>query len=324
MPSTSTASPSLAATHPAGDALERDDRRTHLATMARAILPHALLLGVAADLLLRDGLTGLGLALWLALLALTTLALAWTDGRRVSGESAAWLLTALLFGSAMAWRAAEALQFFDFVATLFALGMTAIALGDRRVALFAPRMRETIMAGAAVIASVAGGIVPLALRDAAFAHRGELGGKVRPVVRAVAIALPLLLLFGSLLRGADPVFASLVALPALDVEVLASHVVLTGFFTWVVAGWARAALLRPALGARLPDTGPVTLGRLDVTVALGTLDALFALYVLTQLGWFFGGERFLQARTGLTAAEYARQGAAHNAEDFSAVIRTMQ
>jgi len=47
---------------------------------------------------------------------------------------------------------------------------------------------------------------------------------------------------------------------------------------------------------------------LDVTTALGTLNVLFALFVLTQLGAFFGGERFLQARTGLTAAAYARQG----------------
>ena len=30
--------------------------------------------------------------------------------------------------------------------------------------------------------------------------------------------------------------------------------------------------------------------------------------MLTQLGWFFGGERFLRATTGLTAAEYARRG----------------
>jgi hypothetical protein len=35
---------------------------------------------------------------------------------------------------------------------------------------------------------------------------------------------------------------------------------------------------------------------------------LFGAYVLTQLGWFFGGEPFLRATTGLTAAQYARQG----------------
>jgi hypothetical protein len=300
---------SPASTQAAEDALEGTERRTHVAVMARAILPHALLLGVAADLLLRDGLAGLGLPVWIALLALTALALAWTDGRRLSGEAAGWLVTALLFASAMAWRAAEGLQVFDFLATLFALGMTAIAIADRRAALFAPRMRDTAVAAVRTVASIAGGIVPLALRDAAFADtRGEFDGRVRPVMRAVMIALPLLLLFGSLLRSADPVFASLVAFPDIDVDVVASHFVLGGFFAWIVAGWARAALLRPSIGAPVAIELPVRLGRLDLTAALGTLNALFALYVLTQLGWFFGGERFLQARTGLTAAEYARQG----------------
>ncbi|HET9010769.1 MAG TPA: DUF4173 domain-containing protein, partial [Gemmatimonadaceae bacterium] len=59
---------------------------------------------------------------------------------------------------------------------------------------------------------------------------------------------------------------------------------------------------------RPPERLPLALGMLDVTTALGVLNVLFAVYVATQLGWFFGGERFLQARTGLTAAEYARQG----------------
>ncbi len=35
---------------------------------------------------------------------------------------------------------------------------------------------------------------------------------------------------------------------------------------------------------------------------------LFAAFVLSQLGWFFGGEQFLRSTTGLSAAEYARHG----------------
>jgi hypothetical protein len=50
------------------------------------------------------------------------------------------------------------------------------------------------------------------------------------------------------------------------------------------------------------------LGALEITTALGTLTALFAAFVVAQLGWFFGGEQFLRERTGLTAAQYAREG----------------
>jgi hypothetical protein len=289
--------------------VDADELRAYVTPLARAILFHALLLGVSADLLMRDGPVGLGYAAWLLLLALATLSLVWRGSRRLPRETAVWLTTAIVFGAGLAWRDAGELQFLDFAATLFALGMAAIALGDPRSALFAARMRDTIWAGAAELRSIATGFVPLALRDVSLPLANEeLRGRVRPALRALLIALPLLLVFGSLLRGADPVFASILALPELDFETIASHVVPIAFFTWVVAGWARGALIADLGRRRAPERLPLSLGMLDVTTALGVLNVLFALYVLTQLGWFFGGERFLQARTGLTAAEYARQG----------------
>jgi hypothetical protein len=303
------APPQAAALEPAELAVDDDELRTAVARMARTILLHALLVGIAADLLLRDGFTGLGFPVWLVILASSALSLVWRDGRSLPREAGLWLGVAVLFGAAMAWRDAGGLQFLDFVATLFALGMTAVSLGDPRAALLAERLRDTVWAGLRIIRSVAVGALPLALRDIALpVARREPNVRFRPAMRAALIALPLLLVFGALLRGADPVFASLVTLPAIDVGALASHVVIIGFFAWVTAGWARGALLAGPPGARLPERLPFSLAALDVTAALGTLNALFALYVLTQLGWFFGGERFLQAQTGLTAAEYARQG----------------
>jgi hypothetical protein len=290
-------------------ALQPDELRAYVAPMARAILLHALLVGVAADLLLREGFTGLGFPLWLAVLALSLVSLVWRDGRRVPHETGAWLGLAVLWGGAMAWRGSASLQFFDLVAALFALGMAAISLADPAAALLARRMRDTVWAGIRVIRSVAFGAVPLALRDVALpVARRELTGGVRPAVRAALIALPLILVFGALLRGADPLFANLVALPAIDFDDVASHVLILGFFAWITAGWARGALLAGPPGPRLPEQLPFGLSTLDVTVALGALNALFAAFVATQLGWFFGGERFLQAQTGLTAAQYARQG----------------
>jgi hypothetical protein len=290
-------------------ASQPDPLRAYVAPMARAILLHALLVGVAADLLLRDGFEGLGFPLWLAVLALTLVSLVRRDGRGLPYETAAWLGVAILSGGAMAWRGSASLHFFDFIATLFALGMAAISLADPAGALLARRMRDTVWTGVRVIRSVAFGALPLAVRDVALPiARRELTGGVRPALRAALIALPLIVVFGALLRGADPLFANLVALPAIDLEEVVSHVIVLGFFAWVTAGWARGALLAGPPGARLPEQLPFELSALDVGVALGALNALFALFVVTQLGWFFGGERFLQAQTGLTAAQYARQG----------------
>ncbi|MEO7711309.1 MAG: DUF4173 domain-containing protein [Gemmatimonadaceae bacterium] len=303
--------PPTALDHSEGPAFaNRADRsRADLAPLARAILAHALAVGVSADLLIRDGPAGIGYPIWLALLACSVVALAGRADRTVPHEAGVWLATALAFGTGMAWRAAGDLHFLDFLATLFALGMAAIALGSPRSALFAERLRDTVWSAARALRSIAAGLAPLVLGEASLGEPTVRSTtRARPVVRAVVIALPLLVIFGSLLRGADPVFASLVAIPALDIGTLLSHLIVIGFFSWTAAGWMRAALVADIARPRAPGRLPFALGSLDITVGLGVLIALFALYLVTQLGWFFGGEQFLRERTGLTVAEYARQG----------------
>jgi hypothetical protein len=275
---------------------------------ARAIVVHALLLGVVADALLHE-FPGLAFPLWVGLLCLATPSLTWSGGRTVPREASAWLATALLFAAGFAWRDAGALQGLDVLAVAGALGMAAIAIADERRSLFAERLRVTIWSVAALLRSIASGIVPAALvvaRAPDTLQRWASG--TRPVLRATLLAGALMLVFGALLRGADPIFASFVDLPDLDVGSVIPHLIVMGFFTWIVAGWALGAAGAAAATSHAPDSLPIGLGMLDITAALGTLNVLFAVFVVSQLGWFFGGERFLHERTGLTAAEYARQG----------------
>jgi hypothetical protein len=279
------------------------------APAAHTLLWQAALLGLSADALLYDGPVGLGLPLWVLVLSLAACSLTWSAGRRLPREAAAWLGMALLLAACTAWRHAEALRFFDLLATIGLLGLAAVALRDPGLGIAAPRLRDTLWAGLAIVRSAARGIVPLAVRELFADHRrSEAMGRARVTARLVLIAATLLLVFGSLLRSADPIFARLVSLPDVDVESVVSHLLVMGFFAWVAGGWAYGALMESPASRRAPDRLPITLGTLDLTTALGTLNVLFGAYVLTQLGWFFGGERFLHATTGLTAAEYARQG----------------
>jgi hypothetical protein len=274
-----------------------------------ALLWQALLLGISGDALLRVGIVGPAFVAWIAILALAIVALTWQAGRRVPHEALLWMGTALLFAGLTAWRSSDSLLPLDVLAATGALGLAAIALRDTRLALWAPRLRDTLWAAVAIVGSTARGIVPLALRELFASERSSTRTRtLQRVVRSALIVMILLLVFGSLLRSADPIFASLVSLPELDFETIASHVILTGFFAWIAGGWAYGALVANPDGHRAPDRLPFTLGMLDVTTALTTLTVLFATFVATQLGWFFGGERFLQETTGLTAAQYARQG----------------
>ena len=218
-------------------------------------------------------------------------------------------MTGMLFACGLAWRDSGILQAFDMVATIAALAMAAIALGNRKAALLAEQFRNTVWAAAALARQVATGCALLVLAQLfAPGHRSRTTSGFSPALRAAFIGGVLLVVFGSLLRGADPIFASLVDLPDFDVRRLLSHGLVIGFFCWVTSGWALGALGPGLRDRRAPSSFPIEFSALDVTTALGTLNVLFAVFVIAQLGWLFGGEAFLHERTGLTAAQYARKG----------------
>jgi len=234
--------------------------------------------------------------------------LAWRGQRPVHREAAGWLAAAVVCAAALAWRNADMLRALDLLATAGCLGLAAVSLHDPDGALLSERLRDSFAAARRQLLQTASGPSLLLFRDARFgAETGRIARGSRPFVSAGLIGLVVVVVFGSLLRSADPIFASIVSLPAFDFDTIAEHVVLAGFFAWIVSGWARGALLDDP-PARAPSGFPVRLSRLDITVGLGALAVLLAAFIATQLGWFFGGEAFLRARTGLTVSAYARRG----------------
>jgi hypothetical protein len=269
----------------------------------------AAVIGITGDALMHDGHATVAFGIWVALIALNAVALLWRAGRSASGETVAWLIGSVVFAAALAWRNSEELQAFDVLAAIACLGMAAVSIRDSGAALFARRLRDTVFTAADVVGGIVIGVLPLAFREALLNEPGHrAASRVRTFIRPVVIAALALLIFGSLLRSADPIFASIWVLPSFDFGTVASHILLSGFFTWVIAGWARAGLTTNPTRHRAAAALPIELDTADVFAALGTLIVVFGAFIATQLGWFFGGEQFLRARTGLTAASYARQG----------------
>jgi hypothetical protein len=87
------------------------------------------------------------------------------------------------------------------------------------------------------------------------------------------------------------------------------HVVLATGIAWMSAG-----LLRDLLATReeerlvSPRVAAPRLGAIEIAVALGAVNVLFLAFVLVQLRFLFGGRDLVEARVGLTYAEYARHG----------------
>jgi len=282
------------------------------ALVARRVLRSAVLLGILADPLLRNEPWGLGLLVWMVLFATIAIALVRQSGRPLSRESRIWLAIAVLSAAGLSWRDADMLQFFDVLAMLTALVLLATSIDAIPVpGLALARVRDMIRAAFGTGLDVATGVVPLLMRDAELhtALRPSSDGSARRIGRALVITAPILLVFALLLGHADPVFGSFFTFPYVDLEVVLSHVVIAGFFAWVVAGWLRRALLAHPGAAGTPATPfPLTLGATDVTLALGALNVLFAAFVVVQIGWLFGGEALVLRTTGLSYAEYARRG----------------
>jgi uncharacterized protein DUF4153 len=122
------------------------------------------------------------------------------------------------------------------------------------------------------------------------------------------VAGVLLVVFGSLLVSADPIFASFVRIPNLDIQAVVQHAVVIAVLAWVLGGWARGALIEKSDAFARVGPPVIKLGSLEITTAFVTLIVLFVAFIAAQVGWLFGGEAFLRARTGLTAAAYARDG----------------
>ena len=167
------------------------------APATRTLLWQASLLGLSADALLHDTLVGPALAIWVVVLGLAAVALTWSAGRRLPREALAWFGVAVALAALTAWRDSGALQFLDVLATVAALGFAAVALRDPALALLAPRLRDTLWAGLAIVLSAVRGIVPLAIRELFAAERDEgRQGRYRTAVRLFLISGSLLLVFG--------------------------------------------------------------------------------------------------------------------------------
>ncbi len=279
------------------------------ASLAFATARIAIGLGVAADALFHDGIGAVSFSLWLAMVCAGVIAMVGRADLTLRRESFAWLATAVGFAAASAWRDSDMLQFANTLACLLSLGIAAATIQDDRLRTFATRIANVLWALARLAIGTVAGLLPFVARDFRDANiRGRWTTSTRPIVRVIVVVAPLAVVFGSLLLAADPFFASFVAVPKIDVGPLVSHLLLIGFFSWILAGAMRSTLLGVDQWPRAGSSMRVELGLLETTAGLTTLNVLFGAFVAAQLGWLFGGERLLQARTGLTAAEYARQG----------------
>jgi hypothetical protein len=279
--------------------------------------------GVVGDVLLRaPGAPGLNIFICVALISIAALVLHAHDGARLDRERLAWLVIAVSFAAGLAWRDSEPLKLFALgcVTLAFALAAYRPAAGwVRRAGVL--RYVRAWGTGALHAWTAAARVLLDTARSIPRAETGNAGWRNSiAILRGLAIATPLLLVFGALFMSADAVFADMVLnVLRVDFDLIASHVLLFSFAAWLTTGYLRGFLTGTELpplqdllrGGALLELVPrrrPALSITEVATALAALDLLFLAFVAVQFRYLFGGDALVQVTPDLTYAEYARRG----------------
>jgi hypothetical protein len=277
-----------------------------------------LMLGATGDVLMHasDGPVGISVPLWIAAVAAAVLVLHRRAGLALDRERVAWLAAGVLFAAGFAWRDAERLQVLAMGCTLVTFALAA----HRPVADWVRRAGVARYAGALACGALhAGTAAILALVDVRQSTprvetRAARWRSVAAVARGLAIAAPLVAVFGALFMSADAVFKQLVQNGVrLDYERVVTHSVVFAILTWVSTGYMRGFLTgtAPASGTSAPRSEALmrpSLGITEVATAIAAIDLLFLAFVLVQFRYLFGADAVVLITPDLTYADYARRG----------------
>lgn len=275
---------------------------------AVVLLATALALGVAADILTTNLRGRLDIASWIALAMIAGLALVERGVVQVPRQSFALGGVALVFTLALVGRDAGPLFALNFLVVLSCLVLAAPRAVPQAIA--TAGVTDYVRAAIDSAGNTLAGVLPALGVDIEWSELGA-GTRRRSFGAAAAgfvVVVPVLILFGTLLGRADPVFQRAVAaiIPA-DFERVADHLSVIAVATWLAAGFLRWAFTaRPYAARAVPATGRI--GFAAIGTAVGAVAFLFLAFVVVQARYLFGGEALVTSLTGLSYAEYARQG----------------
>ncbi|MEL5956071.1 DUF4173 domain-containing protein [Streptomyces sp. CLV115] len=221
-----------------------------------------------------------------------------TAGRRLRPWTALWALGGLGLLAVPALR--------DAGWPVFLAVVSAIALGS--LALHGNRSWLGVFLGSlGLFSAIADGLAwgGRGVRARMTGSRGRLG----VVVRSVAVAVVLLIVFGALFASADAAFADVLGDLMPDVSLTGSpwrfFLFLVGLVGALAAAYAAAAPIRwDGLTVRQGKAR----GRLEWALPLIVLNLLFAVFIAVQLTVLLGGYDKVMAETDLSYSAYARQG----------------
>jgi hypothetical protein len=299
-------------------------------------------LGLAANILLRDVRWGLGFPVFVVIAAMTGWRL-WKSSSQPMSKAAAWMAVPMIvFSACLAWRDSDTLRAMNLFAFFLALGIlvSRVRVGGLGKLSFA----ELAIGWLAHYAAAIFEFGMLVFKDVPWRSFGSPSARLRAqaAFRGILIAVPILIVFGSLLASADAVFSSTMG-RLFDWNPVQFWQNLFGTLlgSWVVGSIFRRVFLEPepvtsaefwnaSLGSSMPpppyakglqpvayqltDARPAApkiptqpgIGNGEASIALGALILLLGAFAAIQVRFLFGGSFALPQ--GITYSQYARSG----------------
>lgn len=276
----------------------------------------ALALGWLFDFLFWEQAPGINFAIFWTACLIAAFYLLMSDGLRPHRSSLILLPFFIFFAAATFLRAEPMTAFLAHTFTLVTLTiLTVTYLGGRW-------MQYTIADGVAKLFALAGSLIarPILFSNEVRKAQAEAGVQpskynFMPILRGMVIALPIVAVFASLLASADVVFGQRLDdfIKLFNLEDLPEYIFRLIYI--LVIGYALAGIILHAsteskdeklIGEDKP-TIPQFLGFIESAIILGSVVTLFAIFVVIQFQYFFGGETNINVE-GYTYAEYARRG----------------
>jgi hypothetical protein len=272
-----------------------------------------ILLGWAFDFLFwnKPGL-GVNFFIYASLCIGTGIYLLSTDGLHIARRSSLLLLPFAFLAAVTFFRMEPLTAFLSVAMTIFLMGVFAITyLGGQwtQFGLLDYLFRYLHLFGSMIVRPI---MFNAEVKKEQTSLSEKRSSHVWPVARGIVIALPIIAIFAALLSSADPVFGGRVQniIDLLNIDNLSEYIfrlVYILLFAYALAGtYLHAAQKSAEPVDEKPLLSPF-LGFTESAIVLGSVVILFALFVVVQFEYFFGGQTNI-AIEGYTYSEYARKG----------------
>lgn len=264
----------------------------------------ALLAAALGTYILYDANPGLNWGIWVAATSLGLLIIRQTTGKPVARHTLMLLGWAAVIAFAQTVTGVEPHSPLIIGTVAILLGLAVVTLDDRASGI-------TLQSVAQVPFAAVGRVAKAASIEALALPARISGLRDRPVLRGTLFAIPIVLILIVLLSSADPIFDAIrnSLLGWLDNWVIDGRIVFFLALTFITLGaYALASGEKAQLAPPLHQVSlPGRLGRQEERIIIGAVSAVLWLFVLLQI-FSLTRDPGGTAGTGLTYAEYARQG----------------